>query len=317
MTVSTLTMNRFFLVMLSILSFSIVENSYAQTTEELTSKIQEEISEAVPKLSDISINSVEEYFTKIANEFYLGASLYDLIGFAIGMVIYGIFIFHFYRFLAKRDMFNVKLAKKLSTGSGTTKVGSIFAYIITNFFIYPIVIFVWFIVYSLFMFFLAQGVEPTTVFLVVSALVISVRIAAYYAEDLAKDLAKLLPFAMLGVFLLSPQFFTIDDIIQRIDQFSGLFIQITEFLIFAIVIETVLSLSYLVKQKIRPRKETDLDEKIHSVIEEKVNDKVEKIEERHDDLREELEEKREKLREDLQKEHNNLKDKVNNNNSKK
>lgn len=308
-------MKKFFLVFLILASFLTIENVYAQSTEEITSKIQEEISEVVPSIENISIESITDYFTRMSNEFYLGASLYDLIGFAIGMVIYGIFIFHFYRFLAKRDMFNIKLAKRLSSGSGTTKVGSVLAYIVTNFFIYPIVIFVWFIVYSLFMFFLAQGVEPATVFLVVSALVISVRIAAYYAEDLAKDLAKLLPFAMLGVFLLSPQFFTVEDIIQRVNQFSGLFIQISEFLIIAIVIETVLSLSYLIKQKIRPKKETDLDEKIDEVIEEKVKDKVEKIEEKHEDLREELEKKREKLRDDLQKEHNNLKEKVNNNNS--
>lgn len=299
---------------MALILFSMIGNAYAQTTEDLAAKIQEELSE-VPNINDISIDSVKNYFSRMFNEFYLGSSLYDLVGFAIGMVIYGIFIFHFYRFLAKRDMFNIKLAKRLSSGKGTTKAGSVLAYIVTNFFIYPIVIFVWFIVYSLFMFFLAQGVEPATVFLVVSALVISVRIAAYYAEDLAKDLAKLLPFAMLGVFLLSPQFFTVEDIIQRINQFSGLFIQISEFLIFAIVIETVLSLSYLVKQKIRPKKDTGLDKKIDEVIEEKVNGRVQEISEKHDELREELDEKRKKLRADLEEKHSELKEKVENNNS--
>lgn len=268
-------------------------------------------------IRNLSIDSVKDFFLKLQNDIVYGTSFYDLVGFAIGMVIYGIFIYHFYRFLAKRDLFNIKLAKRLSSGENITKAASVFAFIVTNFFIYPIVIFVWFIIYSLFMFFLAQGLDAATVFLVVSALVIAVRIAAYYAEDLAKDLAKLLPFAMLGFFLLSPKFFTIDDLISRLNEFPSFIENIAVFLIFAIVVETFLSIAYLIRQKIKPSSDVKLEEKIEEVVEEKVKDKIKKIEEKHEDLKEELDEKRENLKEEFQEKHQDLKEELENNNKNK
>lgn len=94
-----------------------------------------------------------------------------------------------------------------------------------------------------------------TVFLVSSSLIIAIRIAAYYNEDLSKDLAKLLPFALLGIFLLSPTFFSLDEVMQRLSEIPNFVIQIAAFIVVAIAVETSLSILYLIKVKFFGRKE--------------------------------------------------------------
>jgi len=245
--------------------------------------------------NNISIDSLTKLIVSIEEDFIQGTSFYDLVGFAIGMVVYGVFIFHFYQFLSKRDMFNLKLSRRLSSGKNITKIASVFAFIVTNFLFYPIIIFVWFIIYSLFMFFLAQELESSTVFLIASSIVIGVRIAAYYKEDLAKDLAKLLPFAMLGFFILSPKFFTVDDIVSRLNQFPAFIENIAIFLIFAIIVETFLSVSCLVKQKIKPSSQRKIEDHIEDVVEQKVKEQIKKIDEKYTELNKEIEKKQEEL----------------------
>lgn len=212
-------------------------------------------------LSNVSEEVFIDYLDRIVSSITKESSVYDLVGFSIGMVIYGIFIFHFYRFLAKRDMFSLNIEERLrggkfrSSGKKVSAVPRIAGYITTNIFVFPIVIFLWFLGYSLFMFLLAQNMTISTVFLVSSSLIMAIRIAAYYNEDLSRDLAKLLPFALLGIFLISPTFFSVDEIIQRLLEIPNFIIQIAVFLVVAIVVETVLSILYLIKIKITGDKE--------------------------------------------------------------
>lgn len=211
--------------------------------------------------SNMSTDSTVNYLNDLVKSITLETSIYDIIGFSIGIVVYGVFIFHFYRFIAKKDMFSLNIEQRLRSGkfkSSGEKVSAsprIIAYIATNMFIFPIVIFVWFLVYSIFMFFLAQEMSVQTVFLVSSSLVISVRIAAYYNEDLARDLAKLLPLVLLGIFLLSPTFFSLDEIAPRLMEIPNFIIQIASFLVVAITIEIILSILYLIKLKFFGKKE--------------------------------------------------------------
>jgi hypothetical protein len=202
-----------------------------------------------------------DYLNKIVENITQESSIYDLISFSVGMVAYGIFIFHFYRFLAKKDVLSFDIEQRLrggklkSSGEKVSTAPRIAAYIATKIFIFPIVITVWFLVYSIFMFFLAQDMPVKTVFLVSSSIVISVRIAAYYNEDLARDLAKLLPFVLLGIFLLSPTFFDVDEIKTRLMDLPNFITQIAVFIVVAIAVEIVLSSMYLIKLRFFGHKE--------------------------------------------------------------
>ena len=52
-----------------------------------------------------------DYVNGLIAEIAKDSSIYDIVGFSIGMVVYGVFVFHFYRFLSKRDMFCINIEK--------------------------------------------------------------------------------------------------------------------------------------------------------------------------------------------------------------
>jgi len=214
-------------------------------------------------IPDLTTANAWKYLNKITQNISKTASLYDMIAFSIGMVVYGIFVYHFYRFISKKDLFNFNLEAKLAnrvygtSGKATSTIPRIAGFIATKLFVFPIVIFIWFIAYSLFLFFLAHDTEPNTIFLVSSSLLVAIRIAAYYSEDLAKDLAKLLPFSLLGIFLLNAIFFTIGDFTDKISQLPNFITQIMIFVIVSMIVEISLSVAYLIKLRFLGHKEKE------------------------------------------------------------
>jgi len=228
------------------------EPSIPSSLKDLTS-----ISKDLSNSNLFQIDSISNMIKKIASD----SSIYDLIGFSIGMVIYGIFVYHFYRFLSKRDMFSFKLEQRItggkftSTGKKTSTAPRVIAFISMNFFIFPFVVFLWFLGYSSIMFLLVHQLPTATIFLVSSALIIAIRISAYYSEDLSKDLAKLLPFTLLGIFLFNPQFYSFDEIGTRLEEIPSFITQIASFIVVAMMVETTLSIIYLIKIKFVHTKE--------------------------------------------------------------
>lgn len=211
----------------------------------------------------------------ITTQFGIEVSFVDLIGYSLGMVIYGIFIWNFYRFLARREMFPLNL-KKYHTGG--KKVTSVIAYVFKYVIVFPLVVLVWFVVYSTFLFFMAPNIAMEHVFLIVISLVVTVRISAYYKEDLAKDFAKLIPFALLGIFLTSNVFFTANDLVERAFGFIPFLGKIMGFVIYAIIVEAILRVLFLIKRRILPVADEKLEEQIEKQIDEKIKVHVEKIE---------------------------------------
>jgi len=149
------------------------------------------------------------------------------------------------------------------------------------------------------MFFLAPEISQDFVFLVMMSLVVAVRIAAYYKEDLAKDLAKMIPFALLGIFLANTSLFTVEQFVERLDGFIPFIGKIAVFVIFAIGVEAILRVLFLIKRKFLPVAEVKLEEEIEKTIDEKMKIKVEQIEEKQkepeDNLEEKLDETEDKL----------------------
>lgn len=129
--------------------------------------------------------------------------------FIAGMAVYSIFIFEFYRFLATRDVFALNLQqyghKKYSW---LKKLISIILYITEYLLIFPLFVFLWFAVISVLLMVLARGQTADGILLISMALVATVRICSYYNESLSKDLAKMVPFALLAIFLLDINYFS-------------------------------------------------------------------------------------------------------------
>jgi len=171
--------------------------------------------------------------------------LKPLILFIIGMVVYSVFIFKFYRFIARKEIFKLNLQKYSEKGFGWfKKVLRIIFYIIEYILLFPVFTFFWFIIFSILLSFLTREQTMQNILLVSIALISTIRIAAYYNEELSKDLAKMLPFALLGILLVDISYFSFSTSLAVIKQITSFWSIMSYYLIFAIILEFVLRISY-------------------------------------------------------------------------
>jgi hypothetical protein len=71
-------------------------------------------------------------------------------------------------------------------------------------------------------------------------IVASVRVTAYYNEDLSKDLAKMIPFALIGVLLLDLTFGQFNGILSNLNGVETYLNIVIYYFIFAISLEFIL-----------------------------------------------------------------------------
>ncbi len=165
---------------------------------------------------------------------------------SIGIAVYGIFIWLFYRFLSEKDALKLNLNQyNKYKHAGIIKLFGVLFYIIEFVIISPIIIFIWFSIFSIFMIILAKEVEVGSVILICAALISAIRICAYFKEDLARDIAKLIPLTLLGVSIMTPGFLNIETGVNRIMEVSLFFQNALYYLIFIVVLELILRLLYI------------------------------------------------------------------------
>ncbi len=156
------------------------------------------------------------------------------------MVIYAIFIFKFYRFIARKDILQLGLSQ-YSPGEGfLRKFFETILYAIEYLLLFPIFTFFWFLVMSVLFIFVSKNQELQHILLISMALVAVIRISAYFNEDLSKDLAKMLPFALLAVFLIDQSYFSFSDSLKILKNMPSMWKIILYYLLAVIALEFVL-----------------------------------------------------------------------------
>lgn len=189
------------------------------------------------------------FYNKLSS--IIGETYLQLFVFTIGLFIYAIFVWKFYKTLSKRDLFEINLEKyNLPTVKHKTlgKVGSSIAYIFKYGFVLPIYIFFWFLILSLFLLVLSKEITISHIILTSVVVVSATRVTSYYKEELSNDMAKLIPFALLAILIINPNFFSMETTIARLSEIPNLGSQIIKFLIFSIVLEWILRILYLIKR---------------------------------------------------------------------
>jgi len=170
--------------------------------------------------SEFSIKSV------LSGDF---SAMLPILYLVVSIAIYSIVIWHFYRFVARRDSFKLT-AKKHPKIVGFLKY----------FFIYPFVAFLFFAGFSLMLLFITKNLEIIDVLSTSFAIIAAIRIAAYYSEDLSKDVAKMLPFALLAVFLIDSSYFRFEDVIDKVYSIPEFFTVCIQFILFIVLMEWIL-----------------------------------------------------------------------------
>ena len=158
-----------------------------------------------------------------------------------GMALYAFFVFKFYRFVAARDMFTLDLSRfeqaRLRWARSTLHV---ITYIVKYIILFPVFAFFWFAVLTLILTFLSKDQTFSDTLLMALATVSAIRISAYYNEDLSRDLAKILPFAVLAVFLIDASFFDVSDSVDALRAVGDYSEHILYYLVFLVALEIVL-----------------------------------------------------------------------------
>ncbi|RZD30538.1 hypothetical protein CXT76_02360 [Candidatus Parvarchaeota archaeon] len=170
------------------------------------------------------------------------ASLLNVFIFAILISFYAIFTWKFYRYLSKKDLISLNLNRYNRTKHPfLNKFLAVIFYLVEYIIILPIWIFIWFAVLSLLILTLSETTQSLNSIIILSAAMVgAIRILSYYEEDLSKDLAKIFPFSLLTLFLLNPQFFSLDRVIRQLGMIPELFSEIIYFLILIISLELIL-----------------------------------------------------------------------------
>jgi len=169
------------------------------------------------------------------------ATLRPLAIYVIGMSVYGVFIFKFYRFIGSKDIFNFDVTRYEQARFRSVRVMlHTVTYFLKYLIVFPVIAFFWFTVLTVLLIFLARNQTLPTVLLISMAIVSSIRVTAYYHEDLYKDLAKILPFALLGIFVIDFSYLKISESLSVLRQVGVEIETILYYLLFFIALEFLL-----------------------------------------------------------------------------
>jgi hypothetical protein len=185
--------------------------------------------------------------------------LFSLIVYTILILMYSIFIWKFYRFLASRDIIQLNLSQyNYSNHPIIEKFAAIGLYALEYLIILPFLVFFWFSILSIFLLVLSESQNTLQILLISAAIIASTRVTSYISEDLSKDLAKILPFTILAAFILGSSFFNVGGVIEKIAQIPSLFDNIITFVVFIFIIEFIFRILFSVFQFVKSKDDDEL-----------------------------------------------------------
>jgi len=159
--------------------------------------------------------------------------------------VYALFIWKFYHLIAKRNILQLNLNKyNKSQHPGLAKLIAAMFYLLEYIIILPFLIFFWFAVFTLLLIILTESLDVGALLIVSATIIAAIRMTSYYNEDLSKDLAKMLPFTLLAVSILSLGFFNVERIFTNFGQIPDFFGNIMYYLLFIVLLEIILRVFY-------------------------------------------------------------------------
>jgi hypothetical protein len=168
------------------------------------------------------------------------SALLSVVYFIIMISVYSLIIWHFYRFLAQRDCFTFH-------HSFHPRIINMLKYM----FCFPFVAFIFFIGLSLMLLFITKDYDITILLTTAFAYVAAVRIVSYYSQDLARDLSKMLPLAILALVIIDPAYFSFGDIIYKIVTIPLFFTLCIKYILYIVIMEWILRLLLSIRLRMK------------------------------------------------------------------
>ena len=192
-------------------------------------------------IETVSANLSESYTALMSTLPPFAETFITLFLLVVIIVVYTVFIWKFYRFTATKNILGLNLSQyNHSDHPFFAKVIAVSLYFIEYVIVLPFLIFFWFSIFTLFLIILTENLELTTILIISTTIIASIRMTAYYNEDISKELAKILPLTLLAVSILNPGFFDLNRVIMQLNQLVGFGSQILVYFVFIIVLEVIL-----------------------------------------------------------------------------
>ena len=164
--------------------------------------------------------------------------------FAVGVAIYAVLIFNLYRFMSRKDIFNLDFSRFEERSHPVfRKTLHLIIYVAKYLLIFPLFAFFWFGVLVVMVAFLSKTEEVEDLLLIAMAVLTAVRVTSYYTEDLSRDIAKILPFALLGIFLINLSYFDVPTSLVLLERVGAEWRSIFYYWLFVVALELALRLS--------------------------------------------------------------------------
>jgi hypothetical protein len=164
---------------------------------------------------------------------------------ALLVMLYVVFIWKFHIFISHRNILKLDLNRyNRAEHPINAKITAAGLYLLEYIIIIPLLIFFWFSVFAIFLMIVVE-LDLKTMLFVSAAIVGAIRMTSYIpksGENISKEIAKLLPLNLLAFALITPDFFNTERILNNFNEISGFFPVIMHYLLFIVILETLLRL---------------------------------------------------------------------------
>ena len=156
--------------------------------------------------------------------------------------IYALLVWKFYRFIATKNFLHLNLSQYNKTEHPIViKLAAAGLYLLEYIIIVPFLVFFWYASFTIFLIFLTESLEIKTLLIVSATIIGAIRMASYYKEDLAKEIAKILPFTLLAVAILDyTKIFNIERIFIQFGSLPQFFGDVLYYFLFILFLEIIL-----------------------------------------------------------------------------
>ena len=189
-----------------------------------------------------NMSEIEDLFRLVVEESY------PTLGAIVAISVYSVFVFIFYRALAKRDLITLNLNHYSDNLSGRVKKYTrTMIFVLQYIVVVPVLITFWTLVLAIILTLLSPDADHSRNALIATSVVGAVRILSYWTEDLSRDVAKMLPFGVLGVFLVGDAQVQISEIEELFNGLNEIATSFISSLFLIAVLESILrSLSAMI-----------------------------------------------------------------------
>lgn len=176
-------------------------------------------------------------------------NIFTVAVYMILIFIYSTFIWKVHKVISRKDIISLNLRKYNSFDHPTlNKFFAGILYFIEYIIILPFLILFWYILFALVLVFFSEIDSIEQILLLSAAVVGSVRLLAYYNHEISAEVAKLLPFTILAITLLSHKLIDVARFNETLNVVGDFAIFVLYALIFIIALEIILRFLDLFKR---------------------------------------------------------------------